>query len=276
MSNQTELHKAAMLGQTFRIQTLISEGQKVEVYDSKGFTPMHHAANAGHADCVEMLIKHKANVHCKDKDSSTPLHMACTNLNLDMVKALLNAGADPNALDKNGTPLHNLCEARDFEGVDALDRTKKDHNGAHEVAEYLLTHGAQPNAKNRSGRTALHQAVQKGNVDLARVLMKYGANKTQRDGLGMTPFDFAEGNKEMKAILDGSPMPSPVLEKPSNTQSHTSHTQTQTHTQSHAPAHYNAPQATSSTSSNTPKFCTSCGDKVEKAAKFCGNCGTRF
>jgi ankyrin repeat protein len=138
MANLTELHKAAMFGQTFRIQTLINDGAKTEAYDSKGFTPLMCAVSGNkdrhiiliksqkgnHTDCVEMLIKNNANVNCKDKEGSTPLHIACTLLNLEAVQVLVRSGANVNAMDKNGTPLHNCCTGNQ-EGYNSVTEFNK-------------------------------------------------------------------------------------------------------------------------------------------------------
>lgn len=69
------------------------------------------------------------------------------------------------------------------------------------VAKELLTMKADVNCKNKSGRTPLHIAAQKGNAELVKILLSFGANKTIKDNLGMTPLNFAEGNLTIKQLL---------------------------------------------------------------------------
>ena len=60
-----------------------------------------------------------------------------------------------------------------------------------EVAEFLLAHGADPNAAAFAGATPLHAAVQRGHHRLARTLAAAGADPELRDGHGRTAGDWA-------------------------------------------------------------------------------------
>jgi len=112
----------------------------------------------------------------------------------------------------------------------------------------MLAAAIKGNCKNRSGRTALHIAASKGNLDLVKLLIQFGANKTAKDNLGMTPYDFA-ANSDIRQAMD-SPSPMPVH-------------------------HSTAPQQTGEQSAVL--FCSNCGIKVESAtAKFCSGCGNKL
>lgn len=45
MSRMSAALAAASNGETFRLKALIDSGEKIDVPDSKGFTPLHAAAN---------------------------------------------------------------------------------------------------------------------------------------------------------------------------------------------------------------------------------------
>ena len=47
-----------------------------------------------------------------------------------------------------------------------------------EITQYLLEHGAQVNAQNESGQTAIHYACSKNHGDVVRLLLKHGAHVT--------------------------------------------------------------------------------------------------
>ena len=68
----------------------------------------------------------------------------------------------------------------------------------------LLAAGADPNARDRDGATALHAAATMGHVEAARVLLEHGADRTLReDSWGGTAADGARyfGHAELAALL---------------------------------------------------------------------------
>lgn len=49
------------------------------------------------------------------------------------------------------------------------------------LAEILLQHGANVNAKNDYGKTPLHEAAEEGDIDTVELLLRYGADVNTRD-----------------------------------------------------------------------------------------------
>ena len=80
------------------------------------------------------------------------------------------------------------CTPQVAEGHDAL-------------VEFLLAAGANPNARDAGGCTALHLAAQADRVDLVQVLLDYRANVNPRDGRGLTPLDLAPTSDSATAAL---------------------------------------------------------------------------
>ena len=73
------------------------------------------------------------------------------------------------------TPLHDACQY-----------------GQHEIAEYLISKGADVNAKETLyGRTPLHCACEKDNIQIVDYLISKGADKNAKDVNGMTPLHYA-------------------------------------------------------------------------------------
>jgi hypothetical protein len=117
-----------------------------------GDTALHIAAAAYEAGIARELVNAGASVAAANRRGAQPLHYGVDGIpgsarwnpvaQRDTVLCLLELGADPNAVDKNGTPpLHRAVRNRCAAAVKAL-----------------LDMGADPNATNRSGSTAMQLA----------------------------------------------------------------------------------------------------------------------
>eukprot|EP00938_MAST-03A_sp_MAST-3A-sp1_P007013 g7013.t1 len=108
---------------------------------------------------------------CRDsKGGNTPIHAAAGNRNggLECCRILLNAGV-PLRRNKNGeTALHIASQ-----------------NNATDVLEFLLSKRKHSenliNARDRTGRTALHHAVVKRHLKCVSILCRHGAKPSLRD-----------------------------------------------------------------------------------------------
>jgi ankyrin repeat protein len=62
-----------------------------------------------------------------------------------------------------------------------------------DVAELLLAHKADVNAKSKGGFTPLHFAASEGHQDVAEVLLAHKADVNTKDDSGWTPLHYATG-----------------------------------------------------------------------------------
>ena len=69
-----------------------------------------------------------------------------------------------------------------------------------EKVERLLTHGANVNAADDVGDTALHCVVQRGRVDVAALLLGKGADIEARNKNGYTPLIMAVFHGELRCV----------------------------------------------------------------------------
>lgn len=75
-----------------------------------------------------------------------------------------------------------------------------------EVSQFLLVHGADPNACTNERSTPLHFASEYKNVEIARVLIEHGADVEVKDVERKTPLALASegGHEEIIELLRAS------------------------------------------------------------------------
>ncbi|KAE8360285.1 ankyrin repeat-containing domain protein [Aspergillus caelatus] len=89
---------------------------------------------------------------------TTPLHISVSRGHLTAVRLLLDGGADPNAIDGEGsTVLHTAVRS-----------------SHHIIVRELLRHGADPSAVDAAGWLPLHYAAEAGDENCLRVLLQPG------------------------------------------------------------------------------------------------------
>ncbi len=120
---------------------------------------------------------------------ATPFLLAAMDGNLAVMRALAAAGADPHlATDQGTTP---LMLASGLGRVPA--ETRVTEADSVEAARFLLERGADINAANGDGRTALHGAAHVRSDALVGLLVDHGAAVRAGDRRGITPLMIAEG-----------------------------------------------------------------------------------
>ena len=143
---------------------------------SEGCTPLWGAAAADHLDVVKLLLEQNADVDSKTSTGSTPLRVAAHEGHLDVVRCLVHRGADVNArndCNEEVTPPVAAC----YHGLFSVNETFR-------VTETYFIQQC------KVGRTALHDAVERGHLKIVSELLALGASQLP-NGLGLTPLLYA-------------------------------------------------------------------------------------
>jgi hypothetical protein len=192
---------AALYNQYFRLANLLHKhGADVDCRGLCERTPIHIASIDGSVDVIRWLLNHGADANTRDRFGTTPLHWAAHHNQMECVQVLLGHNANTNLQRTDGkTPLSMAIQLR---GEHALDTVRR-----------LLEHGADPNIVcSNSHSTLLHEASSCGFLEVARLLLSYGAKVDAKDEKGSSPFQMAasKGHHEItKLLLEHGAVPPP-------------------------------------------------------------------
>src|SRR3990167_526540 len=200
-SLKTALHYAAELGDLNRIKNLLKDGAQINIKAGRkqSNTALLLALLNDNDDVAAYLIEQGADVNINNNEGVTPLHIAMARGKFNLVKQLINKGADFQKYDVTYyyTPLAAGIVSNQSSCVN-----------------YALPFIADLAQKDLLGKSLLHLAIEKNQIDIALALILHpSANQmiSSRDIYGRTPFDLAmaegmdEGMDEVISKLSGLP-----------------------------------------------------------------------
>ena len=165
---QTALEAAGRRKRGDMFQALLAAGANPNVVVLDG-SPLQ-SANAASAT---VTITRRRQLGADDDPSVPLLTSAVMAANIDMVARLLQAGADPNALSASGDTALHLASVALAGNVE-------------QAAGLLLKAGADPTLPNRAGFTPLTMAAKRRDIEVMRVLLDHGADVNATDRAGRT------------------------------------------------------------------------------------------
>ncbi len=179
MKRQSELHDALESGDQERVAAILQDGADIEEQNRHGWTPLMAAALHAQVDLARLLLEHGADLNATNAEGKCAIHYAAMRGGPEAVRLLVRFGADVNAVDKFGgyVPLHLSAAHCSREIVE-------------DTCAALLAAGANVNARNKWGSTALWLAATAGRGDLVDFLLRHGAELEIRDHDGRTVLMF--------------------------------------------------------------------------------------
>jgi ankyrin repeat protein len=224
---------------------LIEKGAGLDIGDAAGMTPLYAVVDMEHQepmvnrplpkpsgrlvalDVVKILLDRGANPNATLKtpllmrqhnggdgslgEGATPLMRASKVSDAALIRLLLDKGADPNLRLRNQTTALMIAASRAARNAGPEQKTI-------DAMTVLLAKGADVNAVNDNGESALHIAVTRGDA-LVRFLVEKGAKLDLKDKSGRTPLDVAmgvpgaaPGGRGRGGRAGGPPTPGPVRE----------------------------------------------------------------
>ncbi|KEF52944.1 uncharacterized protein A1O9_10850 [Exophiala aquamarina CBS 119918] len=229
---RTPLHNAVIAKDSEMIRLLVERGTKVESLDKAGRTPLYHAVRTEDPAIVAMLLLSGYKMDVKNRSGRYPLQyvmemppakesravsllgeflkvhekgttfhndyhalpVAARKGKLQFVKDMLNNDPElvrwrPAAISGFLPPIHEAVKAGKEEVVKELCASRS----------YTLN----PNARDRQGNTALHQAILNNQISLISLLIEKGADKELLTGQAegaLPPLHLAAREQNKKAV----------------------------------------------------------------------------
>jgi len=151
-------------------------GSELDPDSYESMMALQESALGGMLQNVVQLIQAGVNVNAPDSAGRTSLMFAAFNGHTDIVRILLDTGAETEMMDSTGRTALIYCSTGPFP----------------ETVELLLERDAGINvADNDENFTALMYAAAEGNLEVVKILLEHGADKTMQDIDGDNAESFA-------------------------------------------------------------------------------------
>ena len=230
----TPLHLAAVKGSEACLRTLIEAGVPVDAKNINGATALHSLAELSvtdttpaHLKAASLLMGAGGNLSAIDAEGRTPFTLAVRTGNVPMAAIMVAGGAM--GVSNRGDALRDAVIFEDADMTSLMIRAGADVNmeldenetrALHIAAQEgflagvktLLEHGADIEAVNGDGETALLVAVRRQKFAVVEMLILRGANLDHVDAYGNTALSLAQRRRNMGLLrLLDSAQPVPQL-----------------------------------------------------------------
>uniref|UniRef100_A0ABD2XD44 Uncharacterized protein n=1 Tax=Trichogramma kaykai TaxID=54128 RepID=A0ABD2XD44_9HYME len=178
------LHLALAYDRREVAQLLLKSGADPNLANPEGSTALHLICKMDSSyDLMKLLLeisdekRRPVFIDAQDKEGKTALHLALENKHKEVARLLLRSNANPNLANPEGsTALHLICKMdRPIALMELLLEISD------EKSRPLLLH-----AQDQEGNTVLHWTLKKFRKNIAKWLLRKGADPTLADNKGST------------------------------------------------------------------------------------------
>jgi ankyrin repeat protein len=184
----TPLDIAALAGSEELTRALINNDADITISSPRHGTPLHCGITRRSRIVIETILEaakalnqdSAVIINCLNRDGDTALHTAIQTSRSDVVRVLLSFGADINVRNRNSghTPLHQCVLSGDAEFIRWY------------MSMAILHENFDIDARDFQQRTPLHYAATIGHVEAAQMLLQRGAQVDARDSKGNTALNL--------------------------------------------------------------------------------------
>ncbi len=168
-------------GNLAKAQEWLDAGVSPDFLGARIGTGLMIGAWEGNLELMRLYLARGADINARNGSGETALTLAAWKGRLEVVKWLLERGARINSEPRQWSPLHYAVFA-----------------GHKEVADYLISQGADIDARSTNGSSVLMMAVYEGRDDLVRTLVEKGADRTVKNDWGDGGLEWAMRYNRLK------------------------------------------------------------------------------
>ena len=184
---KNDLFKAVKEGNIDSVRSLLDNGARIDVVDSRGWQPIHSAAQYGQTAIVELLLARDASqINAATTNGSQPIHLAARQGHGAIVVLLAANGANISSNDYLQSSLNELFSCSDFSTLSTVRLTSKYEakvtisdvfrmaagKNRQETVQTILDHVSE-HPEDNDFAEALIGAVTAGHVTIVRLLHNY-------------------------------------------------------------------------------------------------------
>ena len=183
-------------------------------FASRGETALNAAVRQGHTEEAYFLLSNGARIDLANRHGEAPLFIAVTAGDVEMVKMLLERGANPNSVEQDNRR-NRLALAKHAMGKNSV-LIAAVQKGYLDVARLLVEAGADVDYRGFMGKTAVYVAVENGRRTQLQYLLdqKVDVNITSLAGISPLMEAAKLGNRRLVADLLGSTARVNMIEQP--------------------------------------------------------------
>ncbi|VUZ53240.1 unnamed protein product, partial [Hymenolepis diminuta] len=181
---QTPLHLAILEQQVTTLYHLILLGCNAEIADNRDNQPIHLACEMNDAESLKELVRiTHIDINAAGEFGGTVIHCCCRKNSTECLKIVLTMGADMFKADAIGKyPIHVAVSSGSIDCLRILldheNLTKRGNQGSEGEISICFMDQHLINLPDSEGETALHLAVNSGNIEMIDFCLEHGSDLT--------------------------------------------------------------------------------------------------